>query len=308
MNPKEITAFANQFTSDTPVVCITGAVYPYLVFPTLLRQALADAGHTIQMLDVSAHEPAAVYAQLEQSFLGQRCFFWLGNLSALPKGSYEQWIGYLGSYKGPHYVGFFSEPTPALKALGQIEFSDRLTAAQAAALFEGHRAFVPRAKVLLKDVYKQCDTLTFDQICLLVQYGRLVGRHHMAFLREWLPKLIVPDQSLFSLSAAFFAKDTKAFYAQWGVMKEQYPDLFWISYWSEQLWRASQYVQCRPDNFTQAKRIGYRLPFSFLNNDWKKGEPTKMRQAHHELYQIDYNLKNGATGPLLDLWYGRWFV
>lgn len=289
------------------IVVLKGANYPHLIFSTIIQPLLAQEGQSIQVLDPESVPFATIQGQLAQSFLGQQAIFWLGNIDSVAKNDYEKLKSYLEQYAGPHTVIFFTAKVFSNKNGQSIELPKTLSMKEAYSLVQGDEQFQFRVKTFINALYKQSGNLTFDQACIMMQYGALVGRQRSAFFADWLPKIMVPETSLFTLSTHFFARKPKLFYKEWQKIKNNYPDMFWITYWSEQTWRASQYLKLRPKNFAAAKRIAYRLPFSFINNDWKKIAPASLKQAHHDLYQIDYDLKNGATGPLFDTWYGGWF-
>ena len=56
-----------------------------------------------------------------------------------------------------------------------------------------------------------------------------------------------------------------------------------------------------------AKKISYRLPFSFLNRDWRKFSLEELKGAHSFLYTLDYKLKNNCEPGYLDLFYMKLF-
>ena len=290
-----------------PVVALKGADYQHLLFSTIIKPLLSQNEQSIQVLDPSSLPFATIQGQLAQLFLGQQSIFWLGNIDAVAKKDSEKLKNYLEQYVGPHTVLFFTAKEFTSKECKTIELPQTLSMKEAYSLVQGDEQFAFRVKTFINALYKLAGNLTFDQACIMMQYGALVGRQRSAFFKDWLPKIMVPESSLFTLSTHFFARKPKLFYKEWQKIKDNYPDMFWITYWSEQTWRASQYLKLRPKNFAAAKRIAYRLPFSFINNDWKKVAPTQLKQAHHDLYQIDHDLKNGANGPLLDGWYGSWF-
>ncbi len=290
-----------------PVVALRGADYPHLLFPTIIQPLLAQKGQHFQVLDPGSVPFATIQGQLAQSFLGQQLIFWLGNIDMVAKKDYEKLKSYLEQYVGPHTVFFFTVKEFDSKECKTIELPQKLTMKEAYSLVQGDEQFQFRVKTFINALYKLAGDLTFDQACIMMQYGALIGRQRSAFFKDWLPKIMVPETSLFTLSTHFFARKPKLFYKEWQKIKDNYPDMFWITYWSEQIWRASQYLKLRPKNFAAAKRIAYRLPFSFINNDWKRVVPTQLTQVHHSLYAMDYDLKNGASGPLLDAWYGSWF-
>ena len=140
-------------------------------------------------------------------------------------------------------------------------------------------------------------------------YQSVIGRKSEAFFAQWLSKIITPNKSLFSLSQYLFARQSQAFLQQWKALKDDFPDEFWIAYWSEQLWQAALFVmRAKAQGYDAAKRGAFRLPFSFINKDWQKHNEQSLVAAHDALYKLDYNLKNSAGGHGLELWYAIFFA
>ena len=57
----------------------------------------------------------------------------------------------------------------------------------------------------------------------------------------------------------------------------------------------------------QAKTMAFRLPFSFIQTDWKKYAPAELRAAHDFVYGMDHQLKNGGDAFCFDLFYSKFF-
>src|SRR5581483_4322949 len=118
---------------------------------------------------------------------------------------------------------------------------------------------------LIATIYAQQPQITLDNAYMLMHYAAMVGVPDTTFLTEWLPHLIAQEQSLFTLSTHFFARDAKKFLQQWKDMQPLYGEPFWITFWSEQLWRAAHYCDLMAHKeLVEAKKIGFRLPFSFM--------------------------------------------
>jgi hypothetical protein len=56
----------------------------------------------------------------------------------------------------------------------------------------------------------------------------------------------------------------------------------------------------------EAKKVGFRLPFSFMQRDWKKTSVHELIQAHDCIYALDYGLKNGGEF-WMELFYTKFF-
>jgi hypothetical protein len=62
------------------------------------------------------------------------------------------------------------------------------------------------------------------------------------------------------------------------------------------MFRAFYYVSYRrQQQMVEAKKVGFKLPFSFLRADWQRYQPDFLARVHNELYMIDGNLKRGGS-------------
>src|SRR5205807_225901 len=100
----------------------------------------------------------------------------------------------------------------------------------------------------------------------------------------------------------FFSKQKSNFFSLWGELRLQYPDEFWVVFWSEQLWQAIVFCEEASRNgAARAKSLVNRLPFSFMQKDWQSYKNDELISAHDFLYSIDYSLKNSAGTFGIDL-------
>jgi hypothetical protein len=158
-------------------------------------------------------------------------------------------------------------------------------------------------------LFKLVRTVSLDTSILLIEYARLLGRNSQIFFQQWLPHIVVPDVSLFSLSQALFDKNARQFFTQWQRVSALYSPPFWVSFWSEQLWRACCYIYLQKNGKKdEAKKMCYRLPFSFIETTWRHYTIDELRYAHQLLYDIDYHLKQGGSEHGLELLYARFFT
>jgi hypothetical protein len=126
---------------------------------------------------------------------------------------------------------------------------------------------------------------------------------------SFFEKIIVPETSLFVISQYFFAKDSRAFFNVWHQYQLEYPLAFWSVFWSEQLWRAYfVWFYLNQKNHAAAKSMSFRLPFTYLQKDWKKSSLTELKNAHQYIYELDLNAKSSVeTTYSLDLFYSKFF-
>ncbi len=232
---------------------------------------------------------------LQSTFLGQTYNYWLGSLDGLSTKAFDSWIVSLSHYQGPHRLWFVCKQELVKKQTSWLTVTIPDTISQP--LFIKLNALFGNQKPLFaKKLYEHTMGLAPDTAYMMMLYGRVVGQHIDRFCKEWIPELVVPDVSLFALSDALFSKKTAQFYELWKKIAPIYAEPFWITFWSEQLWRAYHYIRYQQvHSVAEAKKMGYRLPFSFLNRTWHSHSLAHLKQAHAQLYEVDYQLKNGGS-------------
>jgi len=284
-----------------------GQGYPLLFFFELFKH-VGDA--QVEVARPAEENSADSFARLSTSFLGQTSFYWLKNISSLKGKKGKQLLTFLKSYQGPHGVAFFIDAVTGGSAkdysvcIDIPEKIDQKTFVQLAD-FLGQTVTAPQVAALFKAV----GAISLDTACLLLQYLQVTGRVANDFMKNWLHKIAEPEHSLTALSKSFFTRDARTFFAQWAQMGDAYPPQFWISFWSEQLWRAYNFVeQSRAHNFPEAKRVSFRLPYNFTQRLWRETRLPELRAAHDFLYSVDYSLKNGGAPFSLELFYFNFFT
>ncbi len=299
---------------DYHVICFRGkAMYP-LLFLSLLFSYLKNQDHyAIESIDVQNHEHGMIKARLAMRFLGNQVIYWLRGLHTLDSKSKRNWLAYLSSYQGPNTVLFFStqEFKPALAQNVQIiEVPDEISLSEVYVLLTlfKNSGVKNRLKFLINHVARSQEFVPLDTACMLVQYACIVSNTR-AFCDTWLAHIVSPKTSLFLLSQYFFAKKARLFFTQLHKMTAQYSEPFWIAFWSDQLWRASMYTMLmKQKNSAEAQKVRFKLPFSFINYDWRRYEVAQLYAAHQFIYDIDYRFKNGSPFAGLDLFYSRFFL
>ena len=157
---------------------------------------------------------------------------------------------------------------------------------------------------LFQKIFQDRKSLSRDAASIIMNYASILSVQQVKqFITEWVDILIMPERSLFTLSTLFFSKDIVPFLILWKSFKQTYSVHFWISYWSDQLFRAYHYICAkRVQKIVYAKKFAYRLPFSFIQRDWKNYSPEQLSKAHQKLYDLDFNIKQGIDEQFLDLW------
>ena len=300
----------NSELDKKPLILFTAKEYPVLFFATLLdrlRKKYTPTPKTVSFLD---NDFASLQAQLSTTFLGQQDILWCGNVSGLDLSTKKKMLLFLDSYQGPHSLLAFVTTKDLPASIDKqlvVSLDDPLSLAereQLITLLFDHLQW-KQVHELTKESYR---TMTLDTLVLLAQYRLVLGKNTDLFMQHWFEKLLAPDESLFTLTQWFFARKPQHFFRTWHAIKDTYVPVFWTMFWSEQLWRAHYAVSLRKQQkLSEAKQMAYRLPFSFLQKDWKNVSEQELRQAHDFLYQADFTIKNGASDLFLDVFFNKFF-
>lgn len=274
----------------------------------------------LTFLEVDLLSFAECQAQFEMSFLGMRKWYVLRNFDSLDAAAKKKWYGYLKTYQGPHTLMFFESlgalprgrKQPAAKKLPLADTGTTLCIEIPAFVdiplyTELYRFFYPSIapeQLFIKTLFAQQQRLSLQDAVRMMSYQTVVGRRCSPFFDQWYTKLVLSEVSLFTLSQYFFGKNPKLFLVQWKACKDDFPSEFWVAYWSEQLWHAAQFIeQAQKYGLAEAKKSTSRLPFTFIQTDWKHHSLRSLSAAHDALYTLDYTLKNSGGMYALELWY-----
>ncbi|MCL5875468.1 MAG: hypothetical protein M1114_03285 [Candidatus Dependentiae bacterium] len=309
--------FLQTFTSSRSlpkkyVFLFHGTSYQPLFFSKLLEQIKTFI--SIETIDIIEQDFTLVQSRLQTSFLGQSVVYWLKNSADLDEKAANKLNSYLQSYTGPHTIICFlslkNKPinTDFITALDVDEVKIDQDYFLRILHFIGAPVDIKKIQPIIKYLVTRRLSLSLDDVCLISHYISVCTVVGNDFL-EWLDTILYPDKALFTLSQLFFAKNVTVFYTQWKQQESQYTEAFWLSFWSEQLWRAAAMIELyEKKEFSQAKVAAFRLPFSLVQSDWKKYSLNELRAAHNFIYDIDYQLKNGADQSVtFDLFYSKFF-
>lgn len=268
--------------------------------------------HELTVLDVAELEFNVLQSMLETSFLGNKVFYWLGDISPLEARQRQHLIDYCSKYQGPHHIGFFLDVTTSYNDHDTaliIILEDTLTHDSYTTLYQFFYNKVIDNPTFSHNLFRRQPELSLDNSCRLLHYQTVLGRRFEEFFGLWFERMVVPEKSLFVVSQHFFAKSSKPFLHAWGSVAPDYPDEFWIAFWSEQLWQAITFITiAKKLGALEAKKAVFRLPFSFMQKDWHTYSVAELMNAHNFLYSIDYRLKNGSGSFGLDLFYSKFLL
>lgn len=276
-------------------IYFVSADYPYFFFSRLLPRY----AHILQMpfttLDVSLDDSWRIHCAT--TFLGQQCFYWLIGFDALDAAKARQVQSFIFSYEGPHIIGacgsklFTSEKTD--EAVPVVSCDAPVTLQVWSALCTSGLFSVDDS---IKNT-RWVDGMTLDQASTILAYAESAGSMGLQVYDAWKERIHPSTASLFTLGQHFFSKNKKLLSA-WRETAELYPPEFWLVFWGELLWQATLHVSSmkfpkESVDVAQAKKITYRLPYSFLQRDWQRYTVRELSAAHNFLYGVDYAFKHG---------------
>jgi hypothetical protein len=304
-------AFWRQYRS----YCFVGTSYPLLWFSKLfaILKERDILPFPLQRINVESIEKKALDATLHQSILGNYSFFWFGSVASERENkNIQQRTVDLCSYRGPHSVALFTTKQSKNIAASTVVITipNELNANDIATISD---IFLTSSDAATKNFIKRNvqnrGNLEIESCCLLLNYIDLIGPTHLNGANDFLETVTGSTHSLSQLSEQFFAKNAPNFFQLWSKIHNQYPDIFWIFFWAEQTWRAHHVLRFLAEkNFVHAKKIGFRLPYAFMNRDWQKSSAKELANAYKFLYHLDYALKTGSTFCSLDLFYAKYFT
>lgn len=311
----ELISFLKDFsTHDVPIVCFTGKTYPVIFLKYLINKTLGDQRYTYHAIDITITDIATIQSLLSMSFLGNNFLIWYSQSSEVDTKKLKEAVRLLQGYKGPHKVWFFA-PEIVLPSQREgwtcIPLPSELTQMQTKSLITAlNDLHWQKLYEIMDGLFALKSTYSLDELTLLHEYSKVLNRALWPdFSKQWLPHLMVPEKSLFILSTHLFSKNQKDFFTLWYTLNQDFTPQFWISFWSDQLLRASAFIRySRQKKWDMAKKISYKLPFSFIKKDWQLHTVEFLVESHKQLYDLDYHLKNGGSAIMLDTWYYSWFA
>ncbi len=301
-----------MFQEGNFVVCFRSKEFPSLFFSLILKKITALFGN-IFSIDVCQRSLSEIQATLATSFLGTTTLYWLRNVSDLDRSTKRALISSCAVYQGPHKIILFltdddTIPAPSWLCVEVPEMVGKEEALLIALLYS-YEISASRVAALFDSFGSAYMQLPPDTICMFLYYAALMGKQE-SDLSWYVQKLIIPKQSLFSVSQYFFEKNGHALYALWSTVLDQYELVFWSSFWSDQLWRATEYIEkMREGMLTEKNKKELRLPFSFTQKTWQKYTVAELQRAHEYVYDLDVRFKSGGGDIwLLDHFYTKFLA
>jgi len=298
---KQIASLIEQNFNQQHVVGFCASVYPLLFINKVREYVLNATAVPFVRIFLEELEFGSFCSQVEMSFLGQTNMYWLGDISLLSPKKQRQFLSYLATYQGPHTLFFFTTKNMSEKKIKMLSLSDQVDVhsyKEYMSLWNGDHE---RVAYSIATVLRKVGVLSLDQMVQVAQYASVLGAGRARFFEQSLNSIIKPESSLFNLSGALFAGDKRSFLIQWEEMQADYEFPFWVAYFSEQFFRSYYYIKYKQDHqHVEARKIGFRLPFSFLQRDWKRWNADIFYRAHQKVATVDFNLKNGSNVLILE--------
>ncbi len=308
------------------VTCFVGADYPYLFFTKLFsfldKKKWLPAEY--RTLNFESTDKKELQSSLSQTFLGEKSFYWLSNAtvkSTDKKGT--NLLQFILKYNGPHFVAFYLDKTKGAKFLKSsfvknskiniVELGDDFDLTFIKKLFDFFEFEISKNKLeLFKSLFSGrsnrpggSNSFSLDQICMLMQYFDLISPRHANDFVAYLAGIVnQTSPSLNLLGNYFFENKPQQFFDVWSKVQKDYPDIFWISFWAEKIYRAYFVVKFLKDKQEgKARSLSFGLPYMFIKRDWKSFSLNKLSNYHNFLYTNDFKIKTGSKFCFLDLFY-----
>lgn len=306
----------NQFIKDPVIALSQSGVFAVQApeYPLLFMRALFDrieqmGGQKRTVINLATIDLDQVQLRLSMSFLGQKCLYWLGDIGQLSPKNNKQLLAFLSGYQGEHTVVFYTVVPVVGNSITTILCPEKID-------YKAYETLVhlwetsdhERCRTFMRALFERTGPLTLEQAVKLTGYACVLGSTREQFVDTWADLIVTTEQSLFELSGLLFARDP-AFWDAWQRVQPAYEFPFWCAYFSELLFRASGYIAYKKaGKLVEAKKMSYRLPFSFIQRDWQKLNPALITAAHEQLTEVDFQLKNGAHLQTFDNVFITFFV
>lgn len=291
--------------ANTPGVCLLVAdSSKSSLFLVLLRQLVAQRHEEQQQQLLNLPNTAAgmhgVRGQLSQTFLGAALLYWAVAPSPWQAKLKKQWFDLLAGYTGPHTIimvmsdddaGYFVGKKNVQRIVLPETISQQGLLKMAAALDK------PRAAKALKEQdLAPAGLLTLDQACQLLIHLEFLPLRQRDAVTSYLGKLVPESSTLLEVSDLFFRRQWDRFFTVWRRLTSEYSDMFWVAFFTEQVWRA-YYVQqaMKKNDRALARRLSFRLPSSYTTRTWRQVKPAALLELYEQLYFFDTRVKRGSS-------------
>jgi len=248
-------------------------------------------------------ELALFKAELEQSFLGQQQVYWLIPSPIAHIKIKKETYDILKTYQGPHTVictiseadsGYFSGIT-CYDVPGTIRGAALATLIPFLPLHYAEKKLSYVHSIFATKIF------TLNDSCMILFHLEYMPIQDTHTVHTYLQRLLQHDGSLFHLADLFFKHQWSLFFPRWEQLYPLYSDMFWLSFWSDQVWRAYYvHVFLAQKNMQEARKISYRLPHSYIGGVWRRNNTIMLYDFYRKLYFFDTRVKKGSYFSMQD--------
>nr|MBP7854778.1 hypothetical protein [Candidatus Babeliales bacterium] len=241
--------YTQIFSKQPSVIIFESKKYAPVAFAQIIGWLeQINVVHDVQRLNLD-QDLEQIKMILQTTFLGQSQQFIFHDVSILAKKKRSEFLQFLQYYQGPHQIiGWIGHQDDMQLVdtdhLIKIVVADMYTQDVVhGLLFLYHDQKRESIAYFFARLFRIRKELSLDQICLLHGYARLIGKNIDIFFQEWFDQLIMDDVSLFFVAQLFFEKKPDAFFKHWHWIRPYFSDQFWVTFFSDQIFKAYLYVR-----------------------------------------------------------------
>lgn len=280
------------------LVWLVANEYPDLLVAGLVR-ALSGAMR-VQHMNTQEHTIADIELLTASAFLGIDMVYVMTHVDDYSPAALKQFGQFLDRYNGPHCLLIIGAKT-SLDSLDNrsssmtiISVDAVITKKDCGAIMAFHNIpETPRIQHYIAMLSDHYAPLRYHIIAHFIRYAPVLTLSNKDFM-PWIEAIIPHEESLFTLSQLLFQKNSKRFFMQWHRIEHRYGLSFWVAFWSDQMFHAALVVGHKGYGAPHEMRA-MKLPFSFINYDWRMYTVDELKKAHAWLAKFDYGVKNGCS-------------
>lgn len=306
--------FDKNHWQKTPVTCFTGNLYPYqfIIKCLSILESEQYLPVTRSRMQISNQDAKTLLPLLQQTILGQASFFWLGDVDEnFTQKQSALIIESLSKYSGENRIALFAREVGQKNLMVEIQLPSEIILDEG---IEVVKFFFPKIlnnkqKLLaIEQLFNQSKKLPLNLFITIMDNFELVHSKNLDLLLEYLGPSLPFNGELSLLSQAFFKRD-RLFFKHWQELSKIYPPVFWLVFWGDQWWRAFHLITfALHKNIILAKKMGFKLPYSFVTKEWQTYSPEYFQNLLAKLYVVDYNIKQGSTFCFFDVIHAQHFT
>jgi len=262
-------------------------------------------------LDIQQTDIDTIYRYVTTLFLGQRWIYSIKGLSGCDKRTQRHVLDMLAQTQLAHHVLIFTDQLDVAKnALHDV------SSAIIACDHVSQNAFARTYYTLfsqtfpsdyLRQVYAERRSLHFIHAYLIMWYYYVLGKRFTRWHDQWLGYVVPEQASLFQLAEYVFRKNATKTWLTWKRVFADYPIEFWIAFWSDQMWQAYTFVSVAQEHtVARARKVTTKLPYSFMQRDWRYIQLHELTAALTYLYSLDVHMKQGGSQYVIELFLYKW--